>query len=258
MFTDAPPNVRDLIYDYCTIETRMNLNMALPTQYRQCRAADRKLVLFKKIMKRYHLQNKLSSNVERFINENHCDPTVVEMCKENAISIAQPKLNMCHIEAFMSAVRAQVFDETYQFPIPTATEFRNNDAFPGAGIFSQCTPKVFGSLWANNNSRLLLQELGIIDTIVPKTFIFNMVNYGNEDLLKYVIEQKHVFSVDMDAALQYMEKYGFITRQSCRNIIFKYFIIYEDSKQAWLESAVESLDVETYIAVWKHQARPRI
>jgi len=184
MFLQLPKEIQCNIYDRLCADDRVRLNMALPRNEKIRRTLkmtndrNRKLGLVSYMLKKKRPE-KLSAFMTKFILENKDDPTFQEVYKEYGID-TKPR------------------DVSFLIADIVSGDFKNRDKWPTAneilssehwGHFLETFAR-YGNAETFDGMVDLLKETIFIDEMMSQKLFFDIANYGNDDLLRYIVEKK--------------------------------------------------------------------
>jgi hypothetical protein len=251
MLLTLPQELLSVIYDKCYIEDRENLNKALPKENRIKKKIDKKLHLLSYAMKRKQKNKYQSEEIYNFINNNLDDPTIKRYCEDIGIKI--DKVLVSQFYTLLNDLTENNIVNFDKYPIYTEISQKELGEFTSK-FYSCANPESFKKLYSNDNTRQILEK-----TVFKylNLLIFNMFNYGNEVLLKFLIEEGRSYEIIVVDLLDtvYDNIKTLSIRSHSRRLMLKYMDIPLERKNEMLEYIIDELDVEGFVELLNAGAR---
>jgi hypothetical protein len=243
MLLELPHELLSVIYDKCYIEDRDNLNKALPKENRVKKKIDKKLHLLSYAMKRKEKNKFLSGEIYNFINNNLDDPTIKRYCEDIGITI--DKVLVSQFYTLLNDLTENNIVNFDKYPIYTEVSKKELGEFTSK-FYSCANATSFKKLYSNDNTRQILEK-SVFKYL--NLLIFNMFNYGNETLLKFLVEEGRSYEIIVIDLLDtvYDNLKTLSIRSHSRRLMLKYMDISQDRKNEMLEYVIDELDVEGFI-----------
>ncbi len=188
MILELPTEVQELVYDKLMIQDRISLNKALPSKKRfyktsqTCKQKDIKLHVLMHVFKKNKVSAKdISGKLYRFLCENDHDPTIQHIFRENPE--LNPKNGSNNVNYLSVILRKVDNQEDVHKEIEEAPELTSENILSiMERAAKQCSPEYWDALIGLKKIKEQTNTMK-----VNFVLIFNMINFGNIELIKHVV-----------------------------------------------------------------------
>jgi hypothetical protein len=241
MLLTLPIELQSIIYDKCYIEDRDNLNKILPKNLRHKNKNDKKLHLIAYAMKRKKNKEFPSESIYRFIQTNSDDPTVKRYCEDIGLNVQT--ITLSPLDILLEDIRNKNLKNIDKYPKCETLDSNELYAFETT-VYRCANGNIFNKLYNDPNTKEMMKR-----TILyrDRDTIFNIVNHGNEPLLRYFCKEGEKYGITKTNFNEvFTSLRNFSSRKDCRRLLLKYFDISQEHKNEMLGYVVDVLDVEGF------------
>ena len=237
MIACLPDELIKYIYDYCCIEEKIKLNIALPKslKIKSNKNNDIKLGMLSFLMKHKESIKPLSKEIYNFLETNKSDPTVIQFCKHFDVVLKD-----IPIKPFELLKKDIVSGDLSRFDkYPALTELNYIELFDlHTTIYRNINAQSFKILYNNPKTREIISYTHL--------FIENFLIYGNEEMIKFLIEEGVQYNMPLNINENFYKSTAIYVKKT-RDLYFKYFDIPKNIKHEILYNGIENLSTDIFL-----------